>query len=492
MSHAPNHSIVSVAPSAYSRCFGKHYASLLILSILLVLLPGWMSPTVLAQTPGTIKAGDTVYVEVYRAPTLTGNQLVDSRGFIQMNYAGNIKISGVSLSEAAARISSALSPYLRTPRVTVNRSQGFNTTIMINSGRSQDMQTEIIQLKNANAETLHTTVQGIVSEGGNVSFDPNTNSLLITDTPKILSNIKSIVHQLDTMQSQLIQVSIETRIAEVRVGALKELGIKWFAQGDHVGAGFNPPTTEGATENPFIPGATNALSGGIIEDAIGFPIPGQTFLGYTNSGIDVRALLDMLVTDEDAEILANPTTMTVNHQKSHIEMTDKIPYIEFGTFITGETSFTTKFIDAGISLDVTPHVYEDEVGPYVKLDINPSVSFPSDYKNGVPVLSIRESQTIANVRDKQTLVLGGIISEAQRETVSKVPILGELPLIGALFRNKSKGKERTELMIFVTPTIHQKPEDATWDKMVVGETYSLLYPPATDELSSETAAVEKE
>ena len=171
-------------------------------------------------------------------------------------------------------------------------------------------------------------------------------------------------------------------------------------------------------------------------------------------------------------------------------MTDRIPYTEFGTFVTGETSFTTKFIDAGITLDVTPHVYEDELGPYVKLDINPVVSFPSGFKNGVPILSVRESKTVANVRDKQTLVIGGIISEKQRDSIAKVPILGDIPLIGALFRSKSKGKERTELMIFVTPTIHKKPEDVTWEKMVLGEEYSILPKPTTD--ASKTADMEKE
>lgn len=458
------------------RLASSHY---LLWSLCALLMMQWISAPASAQVAANIKSGDSLYVEVYRAPELTGNLQVDSRGFIQMAYAGSIKVTGVIEKEAAARISKALAPYLRNPRVTVSRSQGFSGSIQVIPGRGVDMLTEIIQLRNARAEDLHASVQGMVSSGGNVGFDANTNSLLITDNPKTLSNIRKVILQLDAMKSQLVQVSIETRIAEVRVGALKEIGIRWFARDDHSSAGFTPDTVTGTLENPFVP-STDAA-----QIPIGLPIPGQAFFGYKNTGLDLRALLDMLVTEEDAEILANPTTMTVNHQAAHIEMTDRIPYTEFGTFVTGETSFATKFIDAGISLDVTPHVYEDTTGPYVKLELNPSVSFPSSFKNGVPVLSVRQSQTIANVRDRQTLVVGGIISETQRDMVSKVPVLGDIPIIGALFRNKSKGRERTELMIFVTPTIHAKPEDISWEKMVIGENYSIVPEPETTDTEKE-------
>ncbi len=477
----------SSAP-AVTSCGEIRMRNIYLLSVwsLLFSLLTWMTPSALAEPTGNIKAGDSLYVEVYRVPELTGSLQVDSKGFIRMSYAGSIKVMGIAESEAAARIAKALTTYVRNPRVTVNRTEGFNQILTLSTGRTEEMVIEVVQLKNARAEDMHTTIEGMGSAGGTVSFNSNSNSLVISDTPKTLTNMKMVIQQLDGMQSQLTQVSIETKIAEVKAGALKELGIKWFAQGDHGSAGFTPSTNVNNLTNPFIPGTDGS------QDPIGLPIPGQAFFGYNNIGIDFRSLLDMLVTEEDAEVLANPTTMTVNHQESQIEMIDRIPYTEFGTYITGETSFSTKFIDVGITLKVTPHVYEDELGPYVKLDLNPRVSFPSGFKNGVPIESVRQSTTTANVRDKQTLVVGGIISEKQRDMVEKVPILGDLPLLGVLFRNKSKSKERTELMIFVTPTIHKKPEDISWEKMVIGENYSILTKETTETVEPQTVDPEKE
>ena len=111
-------------------------------------------------------------------------------------------------------------------------------------------------------------------------------------------------------------------------------------------------------------------------------------------------------------------------------------------------------------------MYRDEIGPYVKLDLHPEISFPSGIVNGVPIRSVRSSDTVANVRNNQTLVISGIISEDEQNVVTKIPGIGSLPIIGALFRHKEKVKLRTELMIFVTPTIYETPELITWDKMI--------------------------
>ena len=114
----------------------------------------------------------------------------------------------------------------------------------------------------------------------------------------------------------------------------------------------------------------------------------------------------------------------------------------------------------------TPRLYQDTVGTYVKLDLHPEVSFPSGVANGTPIRSLRSSNTVANVRDGQTLVVGGIITEDEQNAVTKVPGVGDLPILGHLFKTKEKTKFRTELMIFVTPTVHRRPEEITWDQMV--------------------------
>ena len=435
---------------------------------------------------GLLSSGDVVYIEVYRVAELTQSTQVDTKGHVTLPYIGSVLVAGMNESQAAAQISQSLKRILRNPRVTVRKSGINNQPILM--GKSANMRLAIIPLKNAGAESMYNTLNGMSSTGGSVSFDPNTNSLLITDTPETIQNMTEAVHLLDSMQSQKTQIRIEAIIAEVQIGAIEEIGIRWFAQGDHLSGGFNPPPARTLGVNSLTgasPFGNEAIAGnnntGVNSSGREFldnpftqrlnipvqvPLPGQTFLGYVNSGIDLGVMLSMLVSDEKAEIMANPMTLTVNHKRALIKMVDQIPYTEFGTEITGATSFSTKFMDAGITLDVTPHVLQDQKGPYVKLDLNPEISFPIGSNNGVPILSIRRTETTALVRNGQTLAVGGILNETDEDVVTKVPWLGDLPLIGALFRHKEKVNNKTELMIFVTPTIYENPEDITWDKMI--------------------------
>lgn len=448
-----------------------------------------LSQAAFGQAPSTIRPGDVVYVEVYRVPEMSRTYLVGEDGAIRLPYISPVSIAGMDGPSAAKAVAAALEPILRQPRVTVTKS---DISLMARAtGRQPEMRLEIIPLRNSNAETMSNVLQGMVSPGGNVGFDPDTNSLLVTDTPEAIKNMMSVIARLDQMQSQMTQVRIETRVAEVRVGALKDLGIRWFVQSDHFNGGFVPPAGQlqatnrlrsgfGPQANEFIArdndqfGNDFALQREFVGDSfdrrlnipVVVPIPGQTFLGFASGGVDLGALVDALVSDQKAKLLANPTILTVNHKPATIKMVDEFPYTEFGTEITGRTNFSVKFLDLGIVLQVTPHVYQDPVGTYVKLDLNPEVSFPTGMANGVPIRSVRSSHTIANVRNGQTLVVGGILTEDEQNVETKVPGVGNLPIVGNLFKMKEKSKSRSELMIFVTPTVHRRPEEITWDKMI--------------------------
>ena len=436
---------------------------------------------------GSIRPGDILYVEVYRVPEMSRTYLVGEDGAVRLPYISPVPVGGMDEATAAEAIKQGLNPILRNPRVTVTRSDiGIMSEV---TGRTADMQLEVIPLRNSNADTMSQVLEGMTSPGGNVSHDPDTNSLLVTDTPAAIKNMMNVIARIDQMQSQMMQVRIETRVAEVREGALKELGVRWFVQGDHLSGGYVPPgrrlSSTDLLRGGFGPQANEFISRGDSDNDFllqrefvgdGFdqrlnipvvvPLPGQAFLGYANAGIDVGAMIDALVANEDAELLANPTILTVNHKPAVIRMVDEFPYTEFGTEITGATNFSTKFIDLGIILEVTPHVYQDTIGTYVKLDLNPEVSFPSGIVNGVPIRSVRSSNTVANVRDGQTLIVGGILTEDEQNVETKVAGLGDIPIFGHLFKTKERTKLRKELMIFVTPTVHRRPEEVTWDKFV--------------------------
>jgi type IV pilus assembly protein PilQ len=439
-----------------------------------------------AVAEGGLEAGDLVHVRVHRQPDLSTSVSVDGNGAVEIPYVGRVNVRGLSEEEAGARVQEALKAILKNPRVSLSRNAALQGPGA--SFRSEGMQTKLVPLSNSSAEGLNTALAGMASEGGSVSFDPNTNTLILTDTPSALQEMLAVVHELDQMQSQVAQIHIETKIAEVESGAIKELGVKWFTQGDHLGGGFNTPnrqdTRVDAARGGYDPlfneridsdngrntggAGRRFLDEGNWDRRLQIPLmlaaPGQMYLGYLNEGIDLGVMIDALVGDNQAELLAAPYIRTVNHKSAQIKMVEEYPFTELGTAGLS-TVANVRFIDVGITLDVTPHVRRDPDGvPYVQLEMEPEVSTATGLSNGVPIRSVRSSRSVANVRNGQTLAIGGILQNDVRNVEQKVPGIGNMPVLGRLFRHTERSKGARELMIFVTPTIYERPENATWER----------------------------
>ncbi len=438
---------------------------------------------------GGLAAGDLVYIETYNTPELSTTAQVDETGNIKLPFVGQVRVSGLNETEAAAAVAGAYTAVHKNPRVTISK-----TVMNIGGGsfRTSDMKTEIVELSNGNAEQLAEQLRSHTSEGGSITFDPDSNILIVTDTVPAMQNILGVIERLDHMESQLHQVQIEAKIAEVKIGALKELGVRWFVQGKEVNGGYYPNGSQlgeinglrGNQSQPFenerIGGSSNnnrdsstgrRFVDGLAPDRllslpVQVPKPGQMFFGLLNSHIDLGMFIDALAADDKAEVLANPNLLTVNHKPAEIRMTDEVPFTEFGTEVSGRGNFSVKFLDIGIVMQVTPHVLRDDQGTYVKLELAPEVSFAGGVRNGVPVRSVRSYTGQANVRDDQTLVIGGIYRNDVHNIDSRVPVVGNIPILGNLFKHKERKREQTELVIFVTPHVHERPDTVTWDRML--------------------------
>lgn len=440
---------------------------------------------------GPISAGDILTIDVLRAPDISGRVEVDESGYIYLPFVGQIKLGGLSREQAVAVVGTALRAEagMRNPRVSIQKSG--RTPSGVQYGRTGDMTMAMIPLVKADATSLSQMLQGMSSPGGHIAAHAETNTLLITDNPEAIQNMMTVVDSLDKMQSQLYQVRIEARIAEVRVGALKDIGLRWFAQGTDVSGGFYPPVPQdpaiAALRGGLSPSAAerigNTNSVNSIDNSgrrfidnqfdrrfqlpVQVPLPGQSFLGISTGDVDIGAMLNALVSDNEAELLADPHTLTVNHKPALIKMIDRIPITELGVELSGATLLNVEFEEVGIVLNVTPHVSRSKEGCYVRLDMKAEVSFPTGQSiNGIPIISERSIVSPAIVRDGETLVMGGITKDEDRKTVSKIPILGDLPVLGLLFKQKEKSTFRTELMIFVTPRVYTAPEKITWDEMI--------------------------
>lgn len=279
--------------------------------------------------------------------------------------------------------------------------------------------------------------RGFLSSRGSVSFDPRTNTLLLIDIPKKVAEIKQL---LQTLDRAVDQVMIEARIVVAQDSFARELGAK-FGVNDRYGVdATNPGVTRDSGFNVNLPLSNPA---GILNFSI---------LG-ANTSLDVE--LQALETKGKGEVISNPRVITSNQKAAVIRQGDEVGYVT--TQASGTTTVpqaTVEFKEVLLELKVTPTITQDgrvflDLG--VKKDeIKDFLSTPT---GDVPQIQKREVSTAVLVDDGQTVVIGGVYEFKNRDDVSKVPFLGDIPFLGSLFKKSSKDMEKAELLIFVTPRI---------------------------------------
>ncbi len=277
--------------------------------------------------------------------------------------------------------------------------------------------------------------------GFQVQADEATNALIVQADPQTMLSIKQVVAQLDIRRAQVL---VEGIVAEVSTTKADELGVQWKT---------NLPGT-GAVAGTLFPG-TN--SGGIDSPFIGTDGPsflrGLT-LGYLSSG-DLRALIRALSGDQLTNVLSTPTLMTLDNAEAEIVVGQNVPFIT-GQFSNNSTTPDNPFQtierqDVGIVLRVKPQINE---GNTVTLEIEQEVSSVDRDTSGVDLITNKRAiTTTVLVDDRQVIVLGGLIEDDIRENQQKVPLLGDIPVIGMLFKNTSADFTKTNLMVFLRPTI---------------------------------------
>ncbi|RZF79099.1 type IV pilus secretin PilQ family protein [Pseudoalteromonas sp. CO325X] len=314
----------------------------------------------------------------------------------------------------------------------------------------EPLYSEYIQLNYAKAQTfadlLKTDVNSIISQRGSVSVDERTNTLLIKDTAKSIENVRRMIENLDVPVKQVV---IESRMVTVRDNVQEDLGIRW---------GFSDQQdSDGISGN--LDGA-NAIANGqrpSIGDRLNVNLPIANPAGSIGMHVAKLAdgtLIDLELTaleqENKGEIIASPRITTANQKKARIEQGTEIPYVQAAS--SGATTVTFK--KAVLSLEVTPHITPDNK---VILDLaitqdtrGDTVDTPTGPATAIDTQRI-ETQVL--VENGQTVVLGGIYQQQIINSASKVPLLGDIPYLGYLFRSTSERNEKKELLIFVTPKI---------------------------------------
>ena len=303
------------------------------------------------------------------------------------------------------------------------------------------------------------------STGGIIQADPNTNSLIITATEPVYKDLLKVIEQLDRRRAQ---VYIESMIVELTAANAAELGVQWQALNSantaYGGTNFNGPASSGNT-NIF--GASAAINSALGTAAAGAAVPalglGLNIGSITNFGSNLAfsSLLRAVSTISGANVLSTPNLMTLDNEEARIIVGQNIPIVTGSYAQTGSTATVTPFQtytrqDVGLTLRVRPQVSENGT---VKLQIFQEVSSIQDAASTTGIiLNKRNVESNVIVEDGQIIVLGGLIGDNYTDGSSKIPLLGDLPLIGGLFRYDNKSRTRTNLMVFIRPSVLRNNE----------------------------------
>ena len=338
--------------------------------------------------------------------------------------------------------------------------------------------TKIIQLKYSNPTNIMTAIAPILSTRSKSAADQRTSQIVVSATDKEWESVTAIINSLDTATKQVL---IEARIMETSRKPSSVKGIDWsgtlrgqnFGFGNGNTTGTTTGTTPGAATTTTLPGGRTVtttagtsqssvlttLTGGAVpgisaSTAAGF-MPAVAFLNADG----VRGVLSFLNQDSDTEVVATPRSVTLDNQTAKLSVTRAFPIFKItpGTSQTPAGSEIT-YTNLGTILEVTPRIAPNGM---ISLKVIPEVSSvdgqDSQTVNGqlnqANIYAVRRIETQVTIPSGNTLVMGGLIRDDNAKSFTKVPILGDIPFLGHAFRSESKARTKSNLIIFITPTI---------------------------------------
>ena len=323
--------------------------------------------------------------------------------------------------------------------------------------------TGVVYLNYANAKDILPTLQNIAKQTdteekkdkgealklSTVTADESTNAIIITGSSETVRSVKHIISKLDIRRAQVL---IEAIIAEISLNDSKELGIEWIAKG---GAGVGVINASSIV-GTLLSGSDNLSNINLRSGSTLFGVGEYDSNKKTGFGVIISALQG----SGKANILSTPSIVTLDNEEAEIVVGQEVPFIT-GTTLSNNNSNPFQNIerkDVGLTLKVKPQINN---GSSVQLNIEQEISniVPSSLASDV-ITSKRRIKTTVLVEDGQLLVLGGLVDEIWRDNESTVPFLSDIPLLGALFTQKSKTKEKRNLVVFIKPTILTNPEIA--------------------------------
>ncbi|MGB5539908.1 MAG: type II secretion system secretin GspD [Gammaproteobacteria bacterium] len=340
--------------------------------------------------------------------------------------------------------------------------------------------TDVIYLRYADAKDIVSVLMGVgkigeqdAAQGKAVSAargsfdiqaDESTNALVISAPPDIMRTLRRVISQLDIRKAQVL---VEAVIAEVSDTAARELGVQWLfadTQGGQTPVGVVNFTNSGSPITDVANAVVDVANGGSLPS-----VAGNVLLGFgdvAKNQFSYAAVINALASDTGSNILSTPTLVTLDNEEAEIVIGENVPFLTGSFTSTGASDGATNPFqtiqreDVGITLKIKPKINE---GDALRLDIEQEVSSIADSVAGAADLITKKRSIKTNVMvdDGQIVVLGGLIDERIGESVQKVPLLGDIPLLGLLFKSRTADVTRQNLMVFIHPVILRDSSVAT-------------------------------
>ncbi|MEN8126848.1 MAG: secretin N-terminal domain-containing protein [Planctomycetota bacterium] len=328
----------------------------------------------------------------------------------------------------------------------------------------EKVDSRVFRVTYADVKDVELALKHFVSDQGAIASNPGTSNLIVTDTESKLKAIASFIEKIDRVTPQIL---VEAEIYDVTSQDNLDLGVKWQAG---TATDFGQPTADQTHGNDF--STIGNIVGGITDTAIGSAFSsginqadtsGLIRFGVLNDSIHLDAALFAAQDDVRAKLLANPRVLVLDNEQAEIKIVEEVPYQQLTQSTEGAGAVgTTEFRDVGVELRVVPHLTRDGL---ILLQLNPKFSTITGSVNVVsggdnipqPVVATRETTTTALIKDKQTVVIGGLKKQEKIQETSKIPLLGDLPLLGAAFRFEGESTTNSELVVFITPHVVEQP-----------------------------------
>jgi type IV pilus assembly protein PilQ len=315
------------------------------------------------------------------------------------------------------------------------------------AAKAEGLINRIYRITYADVKEVEKSLKKFISARGSLSSNIGTSNIIVTDTETKIKAIDTFIEEIDRMTPQVL---VEARIYDITCKDRLDLGIEWQAGknttiGSAVGSNPTAGRTRGYVQGDFAGATGNTES-----------TTGTLRFGWFDNTLDIDVLLKAQQENLNATLLANPRILVLDNETATIKIVQEIAFQELTETSAGGNIGTTEFREVGVELVVTPHVTRDEM---IRLNLEPKFSIDTgEVQTGgagipQPIIDRREAATTLLVKNGSTIVLGGLRKKDINTQINKIPLLGDLPVVGGLFRFEGDETVTSELVVFITPRI---------------------------------------